>query len=181
MTGRGISFGGIAADEQSQYLAEKYLPGLAAVDASVNERNLGLDNEAAKIQSDMRNMAFSAREGQQKDLNSWNMQQESLRAQAEAARLEREARARESAADRSFQASQSAVSRAANAGPNQDQYLMDYFDDLSNSSSSAGKDWRKNGSTESSGVIGQVAARYGLSYNDAKNFVYTKRKQWYNF
>ena len=185
MTGRGISFGGIAADEQAQYLAEKYLPAVAAVDNSVNERNLGLDNEAAKIQSDMRNMAFSTREGQKKDLNSWNMQQESLRAQAEQARLERESRERQAAADRSFQASQSALNRAstqaASAGPNQDQYLMDYFDDLANSASSAGKDWKKNYSTENSGVIGQVAARYGMSYNDAKNFVYTKRKQWYNF
>ena len=176
MTGRGISFGGIAADEQSQYLAEKYLPAVAGVDMSVNERNIGLDNEAAKIQSDMRNMAFSAREGQQKDLNSWNMQQESIRAQAEAARLERESRERQAAADRNFQASQS-----SNAGPNQDQYLMDYFDDLANSAASAGKDWRKNYSTENSGVIGQVAARYGLSFNDAKKFVYTKRRQWYNF
>lgn len=181
MTGRGISFGGIAADEQAQYLAEKYLPGLAAVDASVNERNLGLDNEVAKIQADIRNNAIQMRETQRKDLNAWNMQQESLRAQADAARLDREFRARESAANRSFQASQSALSRTAAAGPSRDQYLMDYFEDLSNSASSAGKDWRKNGSTESSGVIGQVAARYGLSHNDAKKFVYEKRKQWYNF
>ena len=178
MTGRGISFGGIAADEQAQYLAEKYLPAVAGVDMSVNQQNLGLDNEAAKIQSDIRNMAFSTREGQQKDLNSWNQNERQIAAQAEAARLDREFRARESTADRNFQAKQNA---AASAVPNEDQYLMDYFDDLSTAATSAGNDWRNSGSTESSGVIGQLAARYGFSHDKAKKFVYAKRKQWYDF
>ena len=106
MTGRGISFGGIAADEQAQYLAEKYLPAVAGVDMSVNEQNLGLDNEAAKIQADMRNNAIQMREGQRKDLNSWNMNERNIAAQAEQARLDREHEARQAAAESAAQAAQ---------------------------------------------------------------------------
>lgn len=178
MTGRGISFGGIAADEQAQYLAEKYLPAVAGVDMSVNEQNLGLDNEAAKIQADMRNQAISIREGQKKDLNSWNMNERNIAAQAEQARLNREHEARQAAAER---AAQSAAQAAANQPPTMRQYLQDYFIDLSNIALSRGEDWMKNQSTEKSGIIGQMASLYNMSHEDAKKYVYDMRRSWYRF
>ena len=178
MTGRGISFGGIAADEQAQYLAEKYLPAVAGVDMSVNEQNLGLDNEAAKIQADMRNNAIQMREGQRKDLNSWNMNERNIAAQAEQARLDREHEARQDAAERAAQAAQQAE---ANKAPTMRQYLQDHFIDLSNSSLSKGEDWTKNQSTEKSGIIGQMASLYNMSHEDAKKYVYDMRRAWYKF
>ena len=178
MTGRGISFGGIAADEQAQYLAEKYLPAVAGVDMSVNEQNLGLDNEAAKIQADMRNNAIQMRENQRKDLNSWNMNERNIAAQAEQARLNREHEARQATAAR---AAQSAAQAAANQPPTMQQYLQDHFIDLSNSSLSKGEDWAKNQSTEKSGIIGQIASLYNMSHEDAKKYVYDKRRAWYKF
>ena len=177
MTGRGISFGGIAADEQAQYLAEKYLPAVAGVDMSVNEQNLGLDNEAAKIQSDMRNNAIQMREGQRKDLNSWNMNERNIAAQAEQARLEREHEARQAAAERASQAAQTEATTA----PTMQQYLQDQFIDLANASLAGGQDWAKNGSTEKSGIIGQMASLYNMSHKDAKKYVYDKRRAWYKF
>lgn len=174
MTGRGISFGGIAADEQAQYLAEKYLPAVAGVDMSVNEQNLGLDNEAAKIQADMRNNAIQMRENQRKDLNSWNMNERNIAAQAEQARINREHEARQAAAARAAQAE-------ANKAPTMRQYLQDHFIDLSNSSLSRGEDWTKNSSTEKSGIIGQMASLYNMSHEDAKKYVYDKRYAWYKF
>lgn len=178
MTGRGISFGGIAADEQAQYLAEKYLPAVAGVDMSVNEQNLGLDNEAAKIQADMRNNAIQMRENQRKDLNSWNMNERNIAAQAEQARLNREHEARQAAAER---AAQSAAQAAANQPPTMRQYLQDHFVDLSNTALSRGEDWTKNGSTEKSGIIGQMASLYNMSHKDAKKYVYDMRRAWYRF
>ena len=178
MTGRGISFGGIAADEQAQYLAEKYLPAVAGVDMSVNEQNLGLDNEAAKIQADMRNNAIQMREGQRKDLNSWNMNERNIAAQAEQARLNREHGARQAAAERAAQAAQQAE---ANKAPTMRQYLQDHFIDLANSSLSRGEDWTKNRSTEKSGIIGQMASLYNMSHEDAKKYVYDMRYGWYKF
>ena len=115
-TGRGMSFSGIPMDEQAQYLAEKYLPGLAAVDQSVNERNIGLDQEAAKIQSDTRNMAFDTVQGQRKDLTSWQMQQEQFAQTAEQNRLNREFEAKQSAMSRAASAAQSAAPDIAGIG-----------------------------------------------------------------
>ena len=174
MTGRGISFGGIAADEQAQYLAEKYLPAVAGVDMSVNEQNLGLDNEAAKIQADMRNNAIQMRENQRKDLNSWNMNERNIAAQAEQERMKREHEARQAAAE-------TAARAEANKAPTMKQYLEDHFIDLSNSSLSRGEDWAKNSSTEKSGIIGQMASLYNMSHEDAKKYVYDKRRAWYKF
>ena len=117
MTGRGISFGGIGADEQAQYLAEKYLPAVAGVDQSVNEQNLGLSNEAAKIQSDIRNRGIDIRESQKKDLNSWQLNQEQIAAQAEAARLSREQDVRLTQMKINADASLAAANRAASPTP----------------------------------------------------------------
>lgn len=116
MTGRGISFGGIGADEQAQYLAEKYLPAVAGVDMSVNEQNLGLSNEAAKIQSDMRNRGIDIRESQKRDLNAWQLNQEQMAAQAEQARLQREQELRLTQMKINSEQSISAANRAAQYG-----------------------------------------------------------------
>ena len=144
MTGRGISFGGIAADEQAQYLAEKYLPAVAGVDMSVNERNLGLDNEAAKIQSDMRNQAIGIRESQKKDLNSWNMQEASLAAQAEQNRLNREHEASMTRMKINSEASIAAANRAAQAAQNVSPNIAGIGDFLS---SKVGKDGKVHPNT----------------------------------
>lgn len=178
MVGRGMAFSGIAADEQAQYLAEKYLPALAAVDNSLNEQNLNLDNEAAKIQADMRNNAIQIRENQRKDLNSWNMNERNIAAQAEQARLERQHKAQQAAAER---AAAAAAHANANKQPTAYQYLQDHFIDLSNASLAKGEDWTKNGSTEKSGIIGQMASLYNMSHEDAKKYVYSKRRAWYKF
>ena len=71
MTGRGISFGGITADEQANYLSTKYLPGLTALSQQENESNLALDDALAKINQDRRLRAMDTRQSQQKSLEAY--------------------------------------------------------------------------------------------------------------
>ena len=49
MTGRGVSFSGITADEQANYLSTKYLPGLTQLSQQENDSNLALDEALSKI------------------------------------------------------------------------------------------------------------------------------------
>ncbi len=114
-TGRGMSFSGIPLDEQATYLSTKYLPGLAAIDQQQNEEDMGLQRDSAKLATDKANQALGIVEGQKKDLNSWNMQQESLAAQAREGALSRAASAAEAAASRAFTASQNAPTGPTNA------------------------------------------------------------------
>lgn len=114
-TGRGMSFSGIPLDEQATYLSTKYLPGLAAIDQQQNEEDMGLQRDSAKLATDKANQALGIVEGQKKDLNSWNMQQESLAAQARENELNRAAQAREAAANRAAQAAEGAANRAFQA------------------------------------------------------------------
>lgn len=88
MTGRGLSFSGITADEQANYLSTKYAPALAALEASVNERNIGLDEQEERLNADVRKQAIGIRENEQRDLNAWNLSQEQFRQQMERARFE---------------------------------------------------------------------------------------------
>lgn len=114
-TGRGMSFSGIPLDEQATYLSTKYLPGLAAIDQQQNEEDMGLQRDSAKLGTEKANQALGIVEGQKKDLNSWNMQQESLAAQAREAAANRAFQAAEAAKSRSFTASQNAPTGPTNA------------------------------------------------------------------
>lgn len=78
MTGRGLSFSTIGADDMSRYLGEKYLPALAQLEASQNEQNLNLDNQVAQIQSDTFDKAYNARQQQIGALNTWNLQERNI-------------------------------------------------------------------------------------------------------
>jgi len=78
MTGRGISFGGITADEQANYLSTKYLPGLTSLATQENEQNLALDDALAKINQDRRLRAMDTRQSQQKSLEAYLSEQRQM-------------------------------------------------------------------------------------------------------
>ncbi len=99
-TGRGASFSGIPIDEQATYLSTKFLPGMQAANRQQNEDDLALKGTLAGIDKEQRLGAQGRVDSQQSALNSWNMQQESLAAQAREAQL-----------NRNFQAGQAALNR----------------------------------------------------------------------
>lgn len=110
MTGRGISFSGITADEQANYLSTKYLPGLTSLKQQENEQNLSLDEALAKINQDRQTRAMDTRDKQQSTLEAYLAEErqrawEQQKFQAEQA-LERAKMAQQAsiaAADRSAQ------------------------------------------------------------------------------
>lgn len=112
-TGRGGSFSGVPIDEQATYLSTKYLPGMMAADSQMNEEDLALQGELATIGTQKATSALSTIEKQKSDLNSWNMQQAQMEAQARENELNRRASASEAAASRAFQTSQQGPSTSA--------------------------------------------------------------------
>ena len=114
-TGKGVgrAFSGLPIVEQADYLSTKYLPGLQQAKAQQQKDILTLEGQNAALDTDIRNRAFSSRENQIGAQNQWNLQQESQRAAAEAARIERDFRASEAQKERAHQAAQAAASRAA--------------------------------------------------------------------
>ncbi|TXG78593.1 hypothetical protein E6Q11_00755 [Candidatus Dojkabacteria bacterium] len=104
-TGRGMAFSGIPLYEQTQYLANSYLPGLTNLANQENEERMKYRTNIAQLNSQQQQAALSRIDQQQAALNQWNLQQAQLAAQAEQARL-----------DRQFEASQNAANRAAQAG-----------------------------------------------------------------
>ena len=114
-TGKGTAFGGVPIEEQAEYLSTKYLPGKQAAKAKQQEDILTLEGQNAAIDTDIRNKAFTSREGQVQSLNQWNLQQEAQRAAAEAARLERDFTASENAKARAAENARAAAARAASA------------------------------------------------------------------
>ena len=103
-TGRGASFSGVPLDEQATYLSTKYLPGMQKADSDMNEEDLALTGELAKIGTEKSTAAQSRIDKQTSELNQWNLQQAQLEAQA-----------RENALSRSASASEAAKGRAASA------------------------------------------------------------------
>ena len=110
MTGRGVSFSGITADEQANYLSTKYLPGLTALSQQENEQNLALDDALAKINQDRRLRAMDIRQTQQSSLEkylaeererAWQQQKFAAEQAMERARLAQQASI--AAADRAAQ------------------------------------------------------------------------------
>jgi hypothetical protein len=114
-TGKGTAFGGIPVEEQADYLSTKYLPGKQAAKAKQNEDILTLEGQNAALDTDIRNKAFGSRETQQGSLNAFNLQQQAQEAAAEAARIQRDFTASESAKDRANQNAVAAANRAASA------------------------------------------------------------------
>ena len=114
-TGKGVgrAFSGLPIVEQADYLSTKYLPGLQQAKAQQQKDILTLEGQNAALDTDIRNRAFSSRESQIGAQNQWNLQQESQRAAAEAARIERDFRASEAQKERAHQAAQAAANRAA--------------------------------------------------------------------
>lgn len=163
--GRGAAFSGIPVDEQARYLATKYLPGVQAADAQMNEEDLTLQGKIADINADKTKTAYSTVQQQNQNLNSWNMQEAQLAAQARENALNRTASANESAANRAAQA-------AVQTGPTPQQFLISSFTD------NFSGDNQKNGWTENV-LAGSFAAAYGLSRKDALAQIYDFRKKYY--
>lgn len=99
-TGKGASFSGVPQDEQLNYLATTYLPGVQKAKAQKQADTLTLQGQLAAIDTDIRNKAFGSRETQQSALNQWNLQMEQNRFTAEQNERDRQARAAEAAANR---------------------------------------------------------------------------------
>lgn len=103
-TGRGVAFSGIPLDEQATYLSTKYLPGLQAIDQQQNDEFMDLSKQSAALYSSLYDKAFDERSKQQSALNSWNLTQMQIEADAKQKELDRQAAAREAAADRAANA-----------------------------------------------------------------------------
>ena len=100
---RGFAFGGIRADEQARYDSTTFMPAVANTETAGIKAKSDIALASAQLDTDARKTALGMRQQQQSNLNSWNMQEASLAAQA-----------REGALNRSFQASQAAASRKTN-------------------------------------------------------------------
>lgn len=102
-TGRGMgtSFSGIPLDEQATYLSTDFLPKVADLNLQKNTENMALESDLADIYSNNYKSAYTTRQGQNSDLNSWNMQE-----------MQNEFSAAEAERNRQFQAGQNAADRA---------------------------------------------------------------------
>jgi len=109
MTGRGISFGGITADEQSNYLSTKYLPGLTALSQQENDVNLELDDALAKINQDRQLRAIDTRAGQQKSLEAYLSEQRQMQWEREKFNAQQSLERAKMAADNARQAAATPV------------------------------------------------------------------------
>jgi hypothetical protein len=172
---RGLAFSGVPLSEQSRYLSTKYLPAVADLKKASTEQKTSLQKALASLYSNEYNKAFSTRQSQQSDLNSWNKQVESEQARAKAAAKLRAFKAaqaakqhnwdiREAKAQRAFKASQAAASRAArraSAGPSNAQ-IINKLNDYAHKH--WGGDKKLSPSDFKAGY--QVAARYGMSADD---------------
>ena len=125
-TARGGSFSGVPVEEQSRYLATKYLPGLQQADYQQNEEDLTLQGELANINKEIRVGAIGRIDQQQSALNAWNLQQQQLEAQRREAEANRAFQAQQSALDRQQKASLAPAQPSANAQIR--AYLDQYVD-----------------------------------------------------
>lgn len=167
-TARGGSFSGVPVEEQSRYLATKYLPGLQQADYQQNEEDLTLQGQLAGISKEKRLGALSRIEQQQSALNSWNMQQQQLEAQRREAEANRAFQAQQSRIDRQFQAGQNSL---RDQGPTVQQSLVTLFSDYK-PHYEGGTKWQ----TERS-IIPTLMANYNMSEKDAKELAYSYRKK----
>lgn len=78
-TARGVSFGGISADEQADYLSTKFLPGMQQLTQQENEEGLALTEALASINQERRLKAIDMRTGQQDVLQRYLSEQRQLK------------------------------------------------------------------------------------------------------
>ncbi len=103
-TGRGMAFSGIPLDEQANYLAETYLPGMQRADAQTNADRLTLQGQAASLGTDQRKTALNLQQTQQSAANQWNLNAENNRFSASESAKSRSATAANRASDRAYAA-----------------------------------------------------------------------------
>jgi hypothetical protein len=158
-TARGGSFSVVPVNEQSVYLATKYLPGLQQADFQQNAEQLEIAGRLADIEKEKRTTALNTINQQKSDLTSWNSARAAEQASAKERALDRAAQARESALDRAA----SAASRAP-TGPSS-AYIIDHLNKWA--SSRIGKvDKKLSPSDFKSGF--QEAAKFGM---DSETYV----------
>ena len=167
-TARGGSFSGVPVEEQSRYLATKYLPGLQQANYQQNEENLTMQGQLADINKEKRLGAMSRIDQQKSALNSWNMQQQQLEAQRREAEANRAFQAQQSQIDRQFQAGQNSL---RDQGPTVQQSLATLFSEYK-PHYEGGTKWQ----TERS-IIPTLMANYNMSEKDAKELAYSYRKK----
>lgn len=125
-TGRGMAFSGIPLNEQANYLADKYLPGIQAANAQQNADSLAYDKQIADLGANVFNKAFDTRNTQTMSLNDWNKMlsgQDFSRSERIAgqnfsssqADKQRQFQAEQDALQRNFTASQNAAARAVSS------------------------------------------------------------------
>ncbi len=68
---KGLAFSGIPIEEQTRYLGEKYLPGLAEVKKSTQNQTFQLQQALAGLDTEQRLRAMETRSGQQKSLEGY--------------------------------------------------------------------------------------------------------------
>lgn len=165
MNSRGLAFGGLTGQEQARYLSTKFLPGMQAANEQQNNEDLELQGQIAQIGTQKTTQAMNMVEKQKSDLNSWNMQEASLAAQARENALNRQASAAEAAANRAAQ-------QRADAPPSINQYISDSLASYYNGENV------KNGWTEDV-LARQVAAQYGITKQEAlSKYIYPTRKKF---
>ena len=114
-TGRGGSFSGIPVDEQATYLSTKYLPGIQQAQADTRDNTLRLQGQIADNNKELRTNALGRIDKQKSDLNSWNMAQAQLQAQAKQAALDRAQELKITQMKINADAASAAATRAATA------------------------------------------------------------------
>lgn len=113
----GNTWSGIPLEEQARYLGEKFLPGLANVDAEGQQRMSALEKALIDLDTQTYNQAFSERTRQQGVFEQYQeaerqrafqqeMQKIEQAYQAEQARTEREWQERQAAIDRQYTSAQ---------------------------------------------------------------------------
>lgn len=112
-TGRGMSFSGMPADEQANYLSTKYLPGMQQLAQQENDQNLAMTEALAKIDQERRLRSMDIRTDQSKRLESYLSEQRQME-------WDRQKFAQQQSLERAKMASDNAnaaANRAAQAGP----------------------------------------------------------------
>lgn len=189
-TGRGMAFSGIPLNEQANYLADKYLPGIQAANAQQNANSLAYDREIADLGANVFNKAFDTRNTQTMSLNDWNKMlsgQDFSRSERIAgqdfsssqADKQRQFQAEQDALQRNFTASQNAANRAAsatrdvadNTPPPLSVGLTQLFSGYQPAYNGGQKYYTENN------IIPQVMSTYNMSKADASRAVYSFRKQ----
>lgn len=147
---RGGAFSGVPIDEQSTYLAEKYLPGLQQADFQQNEENLSFLGRLADLDKEQRGIALDRITKQQSDLNSWNMQQQQFAHQS-----------RENEKNRAAQAAL-AASKGGGGGGNNRAAVIGQLNAYAKSK--MGGDKKISPNSFRAGY--QIAAQHGMSTDD---------------